>query len=78
MADHTPGIHLRVPRPLWEAYDRVCERLGIGRTEDLLAHIRRQVAEHGDETDQAALAAAEAELAARRARKGGRPRKNPG
>lgn len=77
MADHTPRVNLRVPQGLWDAYDRVCERLGLGRTEDILAHIRRQVAEHGDDADRAALAAADAELAERRARKGGRPRKKP-
>lgn len=78
MADHTPRINVRVPQAMWDAYDRVCERLGHGRTEDLLAHIRQQITEHGDDDDRAALAAAEAELAERRARKGGRPRKNPG
>jgi len=63
---------------MWDAYSRVCEQLGRGRSDDLIEHIRRQIAEHGDEEAQAALADADAELAARRARKGGRPRKNPG
>jgi len=63
---------------MWQAYGRVSERLGLDRTEDLLAHIRDRITEHGDDDDRAALAAADAELAARRARKGGRPRKNPG
>lgn len=78
MANHTPGVHLRIPRPLWDAYGRVCERLGRDRSEDVLDHVRRQVTEHGDDEDRAALAAADAELTERRARKGGRPRKNPG
>lgn len=75
MADPTPTTPIRVPRPMWAAYGRVCERLGRDRTEDLLAHMRAQIERHGDEDDQADLAAADAELAERRARKGGRPRK---
>lgn len=77
MADLTPLAALRVPKDMWAAYKRVCERLGRDRTEDLLGYIRRQITEHGDEADLAALAAADAELAERRARKGGRPRKIP-
>jgi hypothetical protein len=60
---------------MWGAYGRVCERLGRDRTEDLLAHVRTQIERHGDDQDRADLAAADAELAERRARKGGRPRK---
>jgi hypothetical protein len=60
---------------MWAAYGRVCARLGRDRTEDLLDRIRQQIREHGDETDLADLAAAEAELAERRSRKGGRPRR---
>jgi hypothetical protein len=75
MADHTPGIHVRMPRPMWAAYSHVCERLGVERSEDLLGHVRRQIEQHGDDGDRAGLAAADAELAERRARKGGRPRK---
>jgi hypothetical protein len=74
-ADHTPTIKIRVPRALWDAYGRVCGRKGRDRTEDLLVHMRRQIELLGDEQDLAALAAAEQELAERRARKGGRPRK---
>jgi hypothetical protein len=71
----TPTVGIRVPRPMWEAYSRICARLGRDRTEDLLAHMRRQIKRHGDEQDQADLAAADAELAERRSRKGGRPPK---
>lgn len=74
-ADHTPTIKVRTPRAMWDAYGRVCERLGRDRTEDLLARMREQIERHGDGADRAALAAADAELAERRARKGGRPRK---
>jgi hypothetical protein len=69
----TPTIGIRVPRPMWAAYGRVCERLGVDRTEDLTGRMREQIREHGDEQDLADLEAAEAELAERRARKGGRP-----
>ncbi|KUL26634.1 hypothetical protein ADL12_32270 [Streptomyces regalis] len=64
-----------MPGPLWDAYGRICERLGTDRTNDLLDHMRARVREHGDEADRAGLAAAEAELAERRARKGGRPKR---
>jgi hypothetical protein len=75
MADRTPTTPIRVPRSMWAAYGRVCGRLGRDRTEDLLDHMRRQIEQHGDDADRADLAAADAELAERRARKGGRPRK---
>lgn len=71
----TPTVGIRVPRPMWAAYSRVCARLGRDRTEDLLAHMRAQIGQHGDDTDRADLAAADAELAERRGRKGGRPPK---
>jgi hypothetical protein len=63
---------------MWAAYGRVCVRLGRDRTEDLLAHMRRQIRRHGDDEDLADLAAAEEELRERRARKGGRPRREVG
>lgn len=75
MAGQTPTTPIRVPRLMWAAYGRVCARLGRDRTEDLLAHMRRQIKRHGEEQDLADLAAADAELAERRSRKGGRPRK---
>jgi hypothetical protein len=71
----TPTVGIRVPRLMWDAYSRICARLGRDRTEDLLAHMRRQIKRHGDEQDQADLAAAEQELVERRSRKGGRPPK---
>jgi hypothetical protein len=42
------------------------------------AHIRRQIKRHGDEGDNADLAAAEEELRERRSRKGGRPPRSTG
>jgi hypothetical protein len=73
MADRTPTRPIRVPPRMWDAYGRVCARLGTGRAEDLLDRMRERIRAHGDECDLADLAAAEAELAERRARKGGRP-----
>jgi hypothetical protein len=75
VADRTPTTPIRVPRLMWAAYGRVCARLGRDRTEDLLAHMRRQIRRHGDEADLADLASADEELAERRSRKGGRPPK---
>lgn len=74
MAGQTPTTPIRVPRRMWAAYGRVCARLGRDRTEDLHAHMRRQITEHGDAEDLADLEAAEEELRERRSRKGGRPR----
>lgn len=59
---------------MWDAYGRVCARLGTDRTADLLDRMRERITGHGDQADLDALAAAEKELAERRARKGGRPR----
>lgn len=68
-------MNIRVPRKMWAAYGRVCARLGRDRSEDLVSHMRRQIAEQGDAADLADLADAEEELRERRSRKGGRPRK---
>ncbi|WP_319169485.1 hypothetical protein [Streptomyces sp. ME08-AFT2] len=64
-----------MPGPLWDAYGRICERLDTDRTNDLLDHMRSRVLEHGDAEDRADLERAEQELAERRARKGGRPKR---
>ena len=71
---HTRTRPVRVPDGMWDAYGRVCGRLGVDRTADLLDHVRDRIREHGDEQDLADLEAAETELAERRSRKGGRPR----
>lgn len=71
----TPATAIRVPRSMWAAYGRVCARRGVGRADDLLDHMREQIRAHGDSADLADLADAEAELAERRSRKGGRPPK---
>ena len=60
---------------MWEAYERVCARLGRDRTEDITDRIRERIREHGDDQALAALDAAEREIAERRSRKGGRPPK---
>lgn len=71
----TPTRPIRVPLIMWDAYGRVCTRLGLDRTGDLLDRMRERIREHGDEQDLADLAAADAELAERRARmRQGRPR----
>ncbi|WP_269858163.1 hypothetical protein [Streptomyces sp. RPT161] len=75
-ADHTHHTRFRIPRVMWEAYGRVAERLGTDRSALLLNHVRADIREHGDERDLADLEVAEQELAERRARKGGRPRRS--
>lgn len=73
----TPTRPIRVPVVMWEAYGRVCKRLGTDRTADLQQRMREQIRAHGDERDLAALEQGEKELADRRARMHpGRPRKN--
>lgn len=72
---HTHHTRFRIPRGMWDAYGRVAERLGTDRTGDLLDHVRAQIRAHGSAQDLADLEAAEHELAERRSRKGGRPRK---
>jgi len=74
---HTPPQRFRAPNPMWQAYDNVCRRLGVTRTDDLIAHIREQITRHGTPEDLELLAEADRELAERRARKGGRPRTKP-
>jgi hypothetical protein len=73
--DHTFATRFRLPRRMWDAYGRVADRLGTDRSADLVDHIRDVITKHGNEQDRADLDAAEEELAERRARKGGRPRK---
>lgn len=75
--DHTFSTRFRIPRRMWDAYGRVAERLETDRTADLVDHVRAVIKDHGDARDLADLAAAEQELTERRARKGGRPKKEP-
>src|SRR5690606_33763515 len=50
-AGHTYLTRFRVPRTMWTAFGRICERQGITRTERLLAVIREDIANHGDAKD---------------------------
>ena len=72
--DHTFATRFRIPRRMWDAYGTAAARQGIDRSADLVDHVRAFIAEHGNEHERAELAAAEQELAERRARKGGRPK----
>lgn len=75
--DHTFSTRFRIPRRMWDAYGSVTERLGTDRSARLLDLIRADIRQHGTPEDIAELEAAEQELADRRARKGGRPRRTP-
>ncbi|NUS26062.1 MAG: hypothetical protein HOV92_17820 [Streptomyces sp.] len=75
--DHTYSPKFRIPRRLWDAYGTATARQGTDRSADLVDHVRAFIQEHGDEHERAELAAAELELAERRARKGGRPKREP-
>ena len=73
--DHTFSTRFRIPRRMWDAYGTAAARQGIDRSADLVDHVRDFIRQHGNEQELAELQAAEQELAERRARKGGRPRK---
>ncbi|MEO3853692.1 hypothetical protein [Acrocarpospora sp. B8E8] len=74
---HTHQTRFRIPKPMWEAFGRVADRLGSNRTARLLDHVRADIREHGDERDIADLDAGDLELLERRSRKGGRPPQKP-
>lgn len=74
-ADHTFSTRFRIPRRMWDAYGTAAARKGIDRSADLVDHVRDFIRTHGNEHELAELEAAEQELAERRARKGGRPKK---
>jgi hypothetical protein len=75
--DHTFSTRFRIPKVIWDAYAPIADRLGTDRSARLLDHIRADFKEHGTEQELTALKAGEQELAERRARKGGRPKKTP-
>lgn len=77
VGEPTPHRKFRATGYLWRAYGRVCERLGTNRADEITEHIRALIRQHGDEQDLADLRADEEELAERRSRRGGRPRKSP-
>jgi hypothetical protein len=74
--DHTFVTRFRIPRRMWDAYGTAATRRGVDRSADLLDHVRDFIRAHGNEHELAELEAAERELAQRRARRGGRPRKD--
>ncbi|MFJ9037464.1 hypothetical protein ACIRF8_12855 [Streptomyces sp. NPDC102406] len=74
-ADHTFTTKFRIPRRMWDAYGTAADRTGVDRSADLVDHVRAFIREHGNEQERAELEAAEQELAERRARRGGRPKK---
>jgi N-acetylglucosamine kinase-like BadF-type ATPase len=77
--DTTKPRQIRIAGGHWEAYRRVCDQLGTTRAEDIVAHIRRAIAEHGDPEALRLLQEADAEVAERRARMHtGRPPKTAG
>lgn len=73
--DHTFSTRFRIPKVIWDAYGPLTDRLGTDRSARLMDHIRADFKAHGDAHELAALEAGEQELAERRARKGGRPKK---
>ncbi len=76
--DVTPLQHFRAPDSMWKAFSAVCKRRGQTAAADLTAHMSRTVRRYGSDEEKGMLAAAEEELRERRARKGGRPRREAG
>ena len=74
-SEHTFITRFRIPRRMWDAYGTAAERQGVDRSADLVDHVRDFIQRHGNEHELAELAPAEQELTERRARKGGRPKK---
>lgn len=74
--DHTFITRFRIPKRLWDAYGSAAKRQETDRSTDLVNHVRDYVREHGDDQDLSELEAAEKELAERRTRKGGRPKRD--
>ena len=66
----TPHQGVRIPKLMWEAFDRVCKRRGIASRNDRLRDvIRSDIRRYGDAQDKADLVAADTELRQRRSRK---------
>jgi hypothetical protein len=63
--DTTATRPIRTALPIWEAYGRVCERLGTDRSADLRDHMAARIREYGDEQDLADLQAGLKEVADR-------------
>jgi hypothetical protein len=63
-----PQVNARVPGPWLDAWGRICDRLGVTRTSEILDLVRATIEEHGDAADLADLAAGQAEAERLRAR----------
>ncbi|MFB6675814.1 hypothetical protein ACFCWG_25975 [Streptomyces sp. NPDC056390] len=74
-SDRTFSTIFRIPRRPWDADGTAVARTGVDRSSDLVDHVRDFIRMRGNEQELAELEAAEQELAERRARKGGRPKK---
>lgn len=74
--DVTPLQHFRAPEAMWKAFSAVCKRRGQTAAADLTAHMSRTIRRYGSDEEKGMLAEAEVELRERRARKGGRPRRD--
>lgn len=66
--DLTPTRPIRVALPIWEAFGRVCARLGIDRSTYLNKAMEEAIRAHGDAKDLTDLEVGLQQLAERRAR----------
>lgn len=68
MADPSETVHraVRVIRGVWDIYAAVCDEQGVTPSDDLRAHMRRVITDHGTDEQIRALLVTEAEAEARR------------
>ncbi|MFD8771826.1 hypothetical protein [Streptomyces sp. NPDC059916] len=74
---HTFTTKFRISHRMCDAYGTAAARRRVDRGTDLVDHVREFIRTHGNKQELAEVEAAEQELAERRARKGGRPKKEP-
>lgn len=74
---HTVNRVVRIPNGLWDVFGEVAGELGMSRAAAVIADMQRLVNKHGTEDQINRMNAAMEDMAERRARKGGRPRKQP-
>ncbi|WP_406102961.1 hypothetical protein OG698_11245 [Streptomyces sp. NBC_01003] len=72
-----PHLHhkFRIPRRMWDVNGTAAERKRVDRSADLVDHVREFIRPRGNKQELTELESAEQELAERRAREGGRPKR---
>jgi predicted GIY-YIG superfamily endonuclease len=69
VVDETPIQRFRMPLDAWTAFGRMCKRLGVPRAQRLYELMWDEVRQYGTEAENAAFAAADEQMRARRSRR---------